>query len=887
MDDRVKPNHIDTAELEDLFHRAIETPAAERAGFLARLRTERPTAAAALKELLLADAGGGVFDTPASLAVLDLGLAQGDVDGPRTSAAAGPSASPSADLIGQHIGDFEVVGHLGRGGMGDVWLAEQASPRRRVALKVLHAASPGSSAARRFLLEIETLARLDHPGVARIYGAGVGVGGAPDTPWFAMELIEEPLALNEFADCAQLSLEARLRAFQSVCRAVHHAHRRGFLHRDLKGPNLLVPAASSDGRDVKVIDFGVARALDPVNEDSLVRTRGDELLGTLATMSPEQAAGELDTLDVRSDVYSLGVVLHQLVCGRGPYDLDGVGVLEVLRRIREQVPKRPAVNAVEDDLWAILRRALEKQPELRYDSAQDLCDDLGRYLGALPVHARRSNLWHRIRLFARRRRSLAVGIAAALALIVGGVSAFVSVYVDKDRALEAFQDADQRVREQENAVAASRAELSLVRTRIADVANEVVTSNAARIRGTADEDEQRRIVARAYEDLRRLDEALLGDAAASADLATAYEQLGGTYGRSWTATAADSEVGRKAFERAVELRRALVATEPQNTAARHALARALSMYLQYLRKTIDFYGDRTAALMSPDFRNGRAAADLNVGLARELAAQFPHDIEVDSTLVSALWARSDFLIYALGSMRDQGLEDAREANAICERVLAAGHDDVDWLRLVAFSAFRLGLWQQGFMDTEGDPLPNLRRGTDLGMQAAARVDELLVEGEQALVDMGYELMTLLWSEVGHLVFSEREDQVASRARAVRAVLASHIGEPARVEPLHTWSRAATLEWQYTPEDRSPLLEMRARWTALTQAELATFERPEDWITECLEAELFAQPEMRPWLRDMAREALIRSASERRVELEAAIDDQVARAGAGERVGDAR
>ena len=334
----------------------------------------------------------------------------------------GERSPPGRDpLLGSRLGRYEIVRVLGSGGMGTVYEARQDAPRRTVALKVLTALHP--RAAERFRYEAELLGRLRHPRIATILEAGVGAPdhGGPERPWFAMEYVPDARTLPAHAAAQDLDESGRIALFLQVLDAVEYGHQQGVIHRDLKPDNILVDA---DGR-VKIIDFGVARTQDPEAGGATMRTRGGEILGTLAYMSPEQVAGH--AVDTRGDVYALGVVLYELLTGALPIDVRSTGFLVAARRIAEEAPRRPAHagRQVPADLEAVLLTALAKEPARRYPAVGALAADLRRYLAGEAVTARTPGALHALRLFARRHR-VAVG-AAALVFGVTVAAAVISV----------------------------------------------------------------------------------------------------------------------------------------------------------------------------------------------------------------------------------------------------------------------------------------------------------------------------------------------------------------------------------------------------------------------------------------------------------------------------
>ncbi len=318
------------------------------------------------------------------------------------------------------IAGYTFLRCLGSGGMGTVWEAEQHRPSRRVALKMLSSALPGERARRRFEDEIEILARLHHPGIAQVLEAGNCGTGAQSSPWFAMELVEDPRPIDRHAREQALTVSQRLTLLTEVCEAVQFAHRCGVLHRDLKPANVLV---DKHGR-VKVIDFGIARLLDG-NDHGLTRT--GELLGTLAYMSPERIDGGAAAVDVGSDVYALGVMLYELLTGQPPFAFDGVApgrAIDVLRR-HEPPPPSDLVPGLPRELDWITATATAREPHRRYATVAELLADLGRMTRNEPLLAGPVSATYRLRKLARRHRLiLTVTSVVLLALLAGLTIAF-------------------------------------------------------------------------------------------------------------------------------------------------------------------------------------------------------------------------------------------------------------------------------------------------------------------------------------------------------------------------------------------------------------------------------------------------------------------------------
>lgn len=340
---------------------------------------------------------------------------------------AGEPAIPEA------INQYRIKRLLGAGGMGAVYLAEQESPRREVAVKVVRPGVATAETLRRFELEAAVLGRLRHPGIAQIYDAGTYDDGTGPRPYFAMEYIEgEPLL--EHARTHNLDTADRLRLFAQVCDAVHHAHQRGIIHRDLKPANILVDA---DGQP-KVLDFGVARATDADIQVSTLHTDIGRLIGTVAYMSPEQVGGRADQIDTRSDVYALGVVLFELLADRLPYDLKGHLIAAAARVITEEEPTSlTTINKTyRGDIETIVHKAMEKAPDRRYQSASDFGADVRRYLHDEPIVARPATTAYQLRKFARRNKPLVIGIGATFLALAGGIAASGTFALGQSRALD-------------------------------------------------------------------------------------------------------------------------------------------------------------------------------------------------------------------------------------------------------------------------------------------------------------------------------------------------------------------------------------------------------------------------------------------------------------------
>lgn len=341
---------------------------------------------------------------------------------------------PGRDLEpGARLGDVTIVRFIAEGGMGQVYEGLQGMPCRTVAVKVVRPGVLSKASLKRFEYEAHILGRLTHPGIARIYSVGMQQVHGSDVPYFVMEYIDEARPLTAYADGHELSTRDRLKLFREVCRAVAHGHQRGVIHRDLKPGNILVDATGQ----TKIIDFGVARSTDGDVALTTMLTDAGQLVGTVQYMCPEQFEGNPEELDVRADVYALGVVLYEFLTGRLPYDVAKRPVYAVARVVREAEPMPlAAVNPkLRGDLDTIVMKCLEKDRSRRYSSAAELEADLGRFLAGEPIAASPPRLVDSIVRLARRHKLAALTMAGILtAIVAGGVGASIfAVQASRER----------------------------------------------------------------------------------------------------------------------------------------------------------------------------------------------------------------------------------------------------------------------------------------------------------------------------------------------------------------------------------------------------------------------------------------------------------------------
>jgi serine/threonine protein kinase/tetratricopeptide (TPR) repeat protein len=483
----------------ELFIAALQKASDDRPAFLDQACSDDPELRRRVEVLLNAhEMAGGLLDLPGRSGPTTDGVnattaGRADLTGvPFRTLASGDAHRPITERPGSRIGPYKLLEEIGAGGMGTVYMAEQEHPvRRRVALKIIKPGMDSAQVIARFEAERQALALMDHPNIARVLDAGTTDSGRP---YFVMELVNG-IPITQYCDKTRLSPRERLELFVPVCQAIQHAHQKGIIHRDIKPSNVLVTLY--DGKPVpKVIDFGIAKATAQRLTEKTMFTQFGSIVGTLEYMSPEQAEMSALGVDTRSDIYSLGVLLYELLTGTTPLEpaqIRETAYAEILRRIKEEEPPKPSTRlsasketlpsisaqrrtdparlakVVRGDLDWIVMKALDKDRSRRYESASGLAGDVQRYLDGDAVEACPPSAVYRLRKFARKHRA-GLALASTFAAIL--LLAFVVTTLLAIRAREAqvlalmeavrAREAMEQARHQQNQASRSAADTQAV-----------------------------------------------------------------------------------------------------------------------------------------------------------------------------------------------------------------------------------------------------------------------------------------------------------------------------------------------------------------------------------------------------------------------------------------
>lgn len=563
----------------------LERPVEERTAFLDRCYDGDDALRAEVESLVAhQEAGDSLIDSAKISSQISLACVMTDEFLPEQSPIDNGDRTEEATI--SRVGTFKILGELGRGGVGSVYLAERDDQqyRRQVAIKLIRRGMDTDFVVRRFRNERQILAALDHPNIARLLDGGATEN---DRPYLVMEYVEgEPI--DVYCDRHALNIEERLKLFQQVCAAIHYAHQHLVIHRDIKPSNILVTKEAAP----KLLDFGIAKLLTPeLAAQTLDPTLTAMRLLTPAYASPEQIKGQ--PITTATDVYSLGVLLHELLTGHKPYRVDSRAPLEVMQAVLEREATRPSTaimitetthgdggpasrltpesvskarDATPDrlrrrlrgDLDNIVLTALRKDPQRRYASVQQFSEDIRRHLKGLPVIARADTLGYRAAKFIRRHR---IGVAAAAMVLITLIGGIIAVNQQRRRAERRFND----VRKLAHSVVFDYHDA------IADLPG----STPAR----------QRMVKDALEYLDSLATEASGDRALQRELATAYQKIGDVQGNSNMANLGDTAGALVSYRKSLAIRQALLQSDPTNDDLRIELAESHERIGDVLRTT--------------------------------------------------------------------------------------------------------------------------------------------------------------------------------------------------------------------------------------------------------------------------------------------------------------
>src|SRR5688572_9816478 len=563
------------------------------------------------------------------------------------TAALDEATRPMSTRTGARIGSYRIIREIGHGGMGTGFLVERADDEYRQlgALKIVNNAR-APSILERFRDERQILATLDHPNIARLMDGGTTSDGLP---YLVMEYVEG-VPLDEYCTAKQLDVSQRLRLFRQICSAVDFAHRRLVVHRDLKPRNILVANGVP-----KLLDFGIAKLMDSANVDAPVATVSPILTPEYA--SPEQVRGQAVT--TATDVYSLGVVLYELLAGRRPFTGSTTSLEEIVRNVCEQEPMPPSAarhsRELQGDLDTIVLKALRKEPERRYLSVQALSDDIDRYLNGRPVIARGDSRSYRVRKFLARHRAAAVVAAMFFACLIGAMA----LIVRQSQIAEAQrQRAERRFNDVRRLAGSFLFEFH-------DAIRYLPGSTRAR----------ELVTTRALEYLNGLAAESADAPTLSAELARAYQKLAEVLGDAREANLGDRAGALASYRKALALQERLVAAQPLDLRLQADLARTLR-------------GVGDVHVMLRDFPAGIESHRRSLSIAEKLARANPGDRDAQRDLALTHYA----LASVLGQLKEhEGVNKSLQQAITILETLAADVADADSRRALARAQKALGL----------------------------------------------------------------------------------------------------------------------------------------------------------------------------------------------------
>lgn len=710
----------DWTEVREIFEAAYERSPAERAAYLERVCGARPEMRVEIEELLTSADSSEALEPAA--------------DGARPPLEMLLSAP---EISATHIGRYRLGRVLASGGMGVVFEAEQDEPRRVVALKMMRLGLQSSASVQRFRYEAEVLAKLRHPGIAHVYDTGVhrvadGAGGDRELPWFAMEFVEQARSIVQFASDEALTIEARIRLFLRACDAVQHGHQLGVIHRDLKPDNILVDGSGA----LKVIDFGVARATDVAVTHRMTQT--GQVVGTPQYMAPEQLGDDRTGVDVRVDVYALGLVLFELLTGHHALDFAGKSIHEIAEAVRSAPARRLAGfdPRLGSDLQVIVDTAIDRNVARRYASVSLLAEDLRRFARSDPIAARPPSVVYQLHLFARRNRGLVLSCVAILAVSV--VAAAVSVHW-------ALRSTDaERVARTEKAQATELLGLLL------DDSLTALLDFEQRLAAVGETAELRRgLLREAVDRLVALESRAGDDPELLLPLVRAYRMLGNLEGNPSVRNLGDLARARQSLRHAHDLATRLAAAHPASA----PIKRSLGDVTVSLASLALAEGDRAVAIEK--FRVG-------IALLRESAGGDPLAVDLDLSRAYGHLAG----VLALSDRLDEAHAAALARTEVTRRALAAAPDDATRRGNHAASTGHLGI--VSFQRHEyGDALESY--------EEAAAMHRELFRSEGRVIDRDFHIKMRL-TQVEPLWHLGRVDLAEARMeeglRALRAVIES-------------------------------------------------------------------------------------------------------------------